>query len=101
MEAAVFTDKRVKELLSRYIIIRLYVDDRTSLNKPQQVKQPDGTMRTLRTVGDRWSYLEQQRFGQLTQPLYVLLRPDGSLLSPTVRSYDEDTEAFLQWLAVK
>ena len=101
MEAAVFTDKRVKELLSRYIIIRLYVDDRTSLNKPQQVKQPDGTMRTLRTVGDRWSYLEQQRFGQLTQPLYVLLRPDGSLLSTTVRSYDEDTEAFLQWLAVK
>lgn len=98
MEAAVFTDPRVEAELSKYIIIRLYVDDRTPLTAKQTVTSTDGRKITLRTVGDRWSHLEQQRFGQLTQPLYVVLNPDGTMRSPTVYSYNEDTEAFLKWI---
>lgn len=97
MEAAVFTDAEVKRTLSNFIIIRLYVDDRTPL--PRHVTTADG--RILRTLGDKWSLLEQQRFGQLTQPLYAVTDANGNLLTPTTYSYDEDVERFLKWLETK
>lgn len=69
MEASVWTDSRVAEKLNKdYVLISLYVDDKTPLKQPVEVKLPDGTSRTLRTIGDKWSYLEQTKFGYLAQP---------------------------------
>ena len=72
MEAAVWTDPQVASLLTNdYVLISLYVDDKTPLDKPISVKQSDGSTRVLRTVGDKWSYLEQSKFGYMAQPFYV------------------------------
>ncbi|MBO6145073.1 MAG: thioredoxin family protein [Prevotella sp.] len=97
MEAAVWTDPGVaRRLTNDYILISLYVDDKTPLPQPVEVTV-GGRQRTLRTVGDRWSHLQATRFGANTQPFYILLDNDGRPLSPA-RSYDEDAEAYLQWL---
>ena len=97
MEATVFQDKRIRQVLERdYVFVRLYVDDKTALAEPLRVEQ-NGKQRTLHTVGDRWSFLQATRFGAQTQPFYVLLDADGNPLAPA-RSYDEDADAFLRWL---
>ncbi len=98
MEAAVWTDSRVARLLTRdYVLVSLYVDDKTSLPSPITVEMPNGKKRTLRSVGDKWSHLQASMFGANTQPYYVLLSPDGRRIAPP-RSYDEDVEAYLEWL---
>ena len=97
MEAAVWTDARVADLLNnRYVLVSLYVDDKTPLAEPVTVTE-NGATRTLRTVGDKWSYLQRSQFGANAQPFYVLLSPDGKLLAEP-RSYDEDIDAYLQFL---
>ena len=97
MEAAVWTDARVADLLNnRYVLVSLYVDDKTPLAEPVTVTE-NGATRTLRTVGDKWSYLQRSQFGANAQPFYVLLSPDGKLLTEP-RSYDEDIDAYLQFL---
>ena len=97
MEATVFQDERIRRVLERdYIFVRLYVDDKTKLTEPLRVEQ-SGKQRTLRTVGDRWSFLQATRFGAQTQPFYVILDAGGTQLAPA-RSYDEDADAFLRWL---
>ena len=97
MEAAVWTDARVADLLNnRYVLVSLYVDDKTPLSEPVTVTE-NGATRTLRTVGDKWSYLQRSQFGANAQPFYVLLSPDGQLLAEP-RSYDEDIDAYLQFL---
>lgn len=97
MEATVFQDPRIIEKLEKdYIIIRLYVDDKTALDTPLRVEQ-NGKIRTLRTVGDKWSYLQASRYGAQTQPFYIITDAEGRMLAPA-RSYDEDAEAFLKWL---
>ena len=97
MEATVFQDPRITETLEKdYIVIRLYVDDKTALDTPVRVEQ-NGKSRTLRTIGDKWSYLQASRYGAQTQPFYIITDAEGRMLAPA-RSYDEDTEAFLKWL---
>ena len=97
MEAAVWTDSRVADLLNnRYVLVSLYVDDKTPLASPVTVTE-NGATRTLRTVGDKWSYLQRSQFGANAQPFYVLISPDGKLLAEP-RSYDEDIDAYLQFL---
>lgn len=98
MEAAVFTDERVKAKMSDFIVIRLYVDDRTEL--PQKIYVKENTEKVLRTVGDKWSLLEEHKFGQITQPLYAILDAEGNALTTTY-SYDEDVEKFLRWLSLR
>lgn len=98
MEAAVFTDERVRAKMSDFIVIRLYVDDRTEL--PQKMYVKENTEKVLRTVGDKWSLLEEHKFGQITQPLYAILDADGNALTTTY-SYDEDVEKFLHWLSLR
>lgn len=98
MEAAVWTDSRVAEkLMKDYVLISLYVDDKTPLKQPVEVKRPDGTMRTLRTVGDKWSYLEETKFGYLAQPFYVPLDNQGKPLNGSF-SYKEDIPGYLNFL---
>ncbi len=97
MEAAVFTDPTVADIMTnKYVLIQLYVDEKTNLPEPMLVSD-NGTERKLRTVGDRWSYLQSQKFGATAQPFYVLLDNDGYPLEKSY-SYDEDITKFLSWL---
>ena len=98
MEAAVWTDSNVADMLNqKYVLISLYVDDKTPLPEPMTVTDTDGTQRTLRTIGDKWSYLQRYKFGSNTQPMYVLIDNDGMPLTGS-RSYDEDINEYMKFL---
>ena len=97
MEAAVWTDPTVKAIIEDdMILVSLYTDDKTPLSEPIEVSE-GGTLRTLRTVGDKWSYLQRNKFGANTQPFYVVVDSTGTPLSGS-RSYDEDVQAYVQFL---
>lgn len=99
MEAAVWTDPRVEDILNnRYVVVSLYVDDKTPLPTPVTVTETDGQQRTLRTVGDKWSYLQRTKVGANTQPCYVLLDPRTGKPLNGLRSYDEDIEGYVEFL---
>lgn len=98
MEAAVWPDSKVRQLMTEnYILVSLYVDDKTPLPEAIEIKESDGTTRKLRTVGDRWSYLQRSKFGAQTQPFYVLIDLEAQPLAPAY-SYDEDVDKFVRWL---
>ena len=98
MEAAVWTDPRVADLLTKdYVLVSLFVDDKTPLEQPIEVTDAQGRHKTLRTVGARWSYLQSTRFGANAQPYYIILDTDGRQLLPS-RAYDEDVSAYLDFL---
>ena len=97
MEAAVWSDPQVADILNnKYILISLYVDDKTPLATPIEVEE-NGQKRTLRTVGDKWSYLQRVKFGANAQPFYVLLNEEGHPLAGS-RSYDEDIQGYIDFL---
>ncbi|MDR3267951.1 MAG: thioredoxin family protein [Tannerella sp.] len=97
MEAAVWTHPQVKALLDeRFVLISLMVDDKDRL--PQSVTLTEnGKQRTLKTVGDKWSYLQRHKFGANAQPFYVILDGDGRPLAPS-RAYDQDVDAYVRFL---
>ena len=98
MEAAVWTDPEVADMLTNdYVLISLYVDDKTPLQEPFEVKDAEGNTKTLRTVGAKWSYLQSTKFGANAQPFYVILDANGKPLSGS-RAYDEDISAYIQFL---
>lgn len=99
MEAAVWTDPTVADLLTKdYVLISLYVDDKTPLAEPFEVKDANGNMKTLRTVGAKWSYLQSTKFGANAQPFYVIINPvTGKPLSAS-RAYNEDIPAYIDFL---
>ena len=97
MEAAVWTNPQVSSLMKeKYVLITLYVDDKTPLPEKLVVKE-NGVDVTLRTVGDRWSYLQRSKFGANAQPFYVLLDNDGHPLAGSY-SYNEDVAAYRNFL---
>ena len=97
MEAAVWEDDKVKGYLTEdYVIISLYVDEKRPLPEPIVVNE-NGTERKLRTVGDKWSYLQRSKFGGQTQPFYVLVDNEGNPLNGSY-SYDEDVDKFVEFL---
>ena len=97
MEAAVWTDPQVAGLMKeKYVLITLYVDEKTPLPEKMTVRE-NGADVTLRTVGDRWSYLQRSKFGANAQPFYVLLDGDGHPLTGSY-SYNEDVAAYLNFL---
>lgn len=98
MEAAVWTDPRVADkLMNDYVLISLYVDDKTPLPEPLEVTDANGNKKTLRTVGAKWSWLQSQRFGANAQPYYVPIDNDGRPLTSS-RSYNEDIQGYLDFL---
>lgn len=98
MEAAVWTDAKVKSIIdNEYILIELMVDDKTALQGGTQVVTENGKEVKLRTVGDRWSYLQRMKFGANAQPFYVLLDADGNPLNGSY-SYNEDIDAYVNFL---
>ena len=97
MEAAVWTDPSVAEKLTNdYVLISLFVDDKTPL--PEQIEiTENGQKRTLRTIGDKWSYLQRSKFGANAQPFYVALDNEGHVLGKSY-SYDEDISKYMEFL---
>lgn len=97
MELAVWRDPEVTDYLkNKYVLISLYVDDKTRLPQPIVVKE-NGEDVTLRTVGDKWSYLQRVKFGASAQPFYVLLDNEGMPLNHSY-SYDEDIKKYIHFL---
>lgn len=97
MEAAVWSDVQVWDILNhQYVLISLYVDDKTPLAQPIEV-QENGQTRTLDTVGKKWSYLQRMKFGANAQPFYVILDNDGYPLAGS-RSYDENVQEYVSFL---
>lgn len=97
MELAVWHDAKVRDLLTKdYVLISLYVDEKAPLPEPIEV-QENGQATTLRTIGDKWSYLQRSKFGANAQPFYVLLDNNGKPLN-TSYSYDEDVDKFVSFL---
>ena len=99
MEAAVWTDPRVADRLQKdYVLISLFVDDKTPLPEPIEVTGANGEKRVLRTVGAKWSWLQSQKFGSNAQPFYVVV--DGATGHPLVgsRGFSEDISAYLGFL---
>ncbi|GHU70326.1 thiol:disulfide interchange protein [Bacteroidia bacterium] len=97
MEAAVWSDPRVKGIIDTdYVLISLYVDDKTRL--PETIEKEEfGKKNKLRTMGDKWSYLQRHKFGANAQPYYVLINNDGKPVAPW-RAYDKDIEAYILFL---
>ena len=97
MEAAVWTDPKVSKLMTDdYVLITLYVDNKEPL--PEHIKvMENGKERTLRTVGDKWSYLQRSKFGANAQPFYVLIDNEGKPLNNSY-SYDEDIDKYVDFL---
>ena len=97
MEAAVWTNPKVKELIeTQYVLITLMVDDKTKLPVPVTIEE-DGKTRELKTIGDKWSYLQRYKFGANAQPFYVLLNSNGMPLSSSY-SYNEDVSKYVRFL---
>ncbi|MBR1840450.1 MAG: thioredoxin family protein [Prevotella sp.] len=97
MESAVWGTTRVRNVINKdYLVIMLHVDDRTPLPNPCRITM-NGKQRTLRSVGDMWSYLESYKFGSISQPFQVILTPDGKPLTSSY-GYDEDIEKYLRYL---
>jgi thiol:disulfide interchange protein DsbD len=100
MEASVWTDPTVKEILNKdFVLISLFVDDKTALTKPYTV-QENGRTRKIETIGDKWSYLQRIKFGANAQPFYVMLDNSGKPLNKSF-TFDENPENFVNWLRVK
>ena len=98
MEAAVWTDPEVKNMIDdKFILVTLMVDDKQPLPQPVKVKETDGTERTLRTVGDKWSYLQRSKFGANAQPYYVVLDADAKPVSPSY-AFDENVGKYKDFL---
>lgn len=100
MEASVWTDPKVKELLKKdFVLISLFVDDKTALIKPYQVDE-NGRTTSIETVGDKWSYLQRSKFGANAQPFYVMLDNKAKPMNKPY-TFDENPENFVKWLERK
>ena len=97
MEAAVLSKPEVAEHMHKYVLISLIVDDKTKLEEPI-VLEENGKRTTLKTVGDKWSYMQRVQYQSNAQPYYVQLDADGNRIVEGSYAYDEDIEKFLKWL---
>lgn len=97
MENSVWQDVRVKSLLeNNYVLISLMVDDKTPLAKSIEINE-FGKMRSLKTLGDKWSYLQRYKFGSNAQPFYVLLDNQGQPIGPSY-TYNENADKYIRFL---
>ena len=98
MEAAVLSKPEVAEHMHKYVLISLIVDDKTKLDEPIVIEE-NGKTTTLKTIGDKWSYMQRTQYQSNAQPYYVQLYADGTKIVESSYAYDEDIEKFLNWLA--
>lgn len=101
MEASVWTDDKVRNLLKDdYVLISLFVDEKTPLAQPYEV-QENGRTTKIGTVGDKWSYLQRNKFAANAQPFYVLLNANGQPVNPYYFPFTENPKEFVKWLQTK
>lgn len=97
MENNVWIDPRVKKILEQdYVLITLIVDDKTALPEPIVVDDA-GKKRTLRTIGDKWSYLQRTKFGASSQPFYIPVDNNGIPLSASYKR-DLNVQRYIDFL---
>ena len=97
MEASVWTDPKVKQILENdYVLITLMVDDKTKLPQPITIEE-HGKTRKLKTIGDKWSYLQRSKFGANAQPFYILLNAEGKPLGPSY-AFNESVPDYIKFL---
>lgn len=97
MENSVWINPTVKDMLENdFVLVTLMVDEKKELPEPIVVVE-HGKEKTLRTVGDKWSYLQRSKFGANAQPFYVMLDLNGKPLAAS-RSYNEDLPEYIQFL---
>lgn len=100
MEASVWIDPRVKNLLeNEYVLITLMVDEKQKLPVEETVTEENGKTTKLKTVGDKWSYLQRYKFGTNSQPYYVLLNSEGEPIGPSY-AYDENVNEYIKFLQI-
>ncbi|MDE7190248.1 MAG: thioredoxin family protein, partial [Muribaculaceae bacterium] len=98
LEGAVWTDPDVKNSIDNdFVLVTLMVDEKAPLPEPIKVTEKDGTVRTLRTVGDKWSYLQRSKFGANAQPFHVIVDQNGKPLAPAF-VYKEDIPGYKNFL---
>lgn len=99
MEEQVWSDPRVlKRLREDYVLISLYVDEKLDLPLEEQIEvEIGGKTKKLRTVGNKWSYMQAQRFGTNSQPYYVVLDHNEKQLGGPA-AYDPDIDKYIRWL---
>ena len=99
MEGTVWADPRVSSKLKNdYVLISLYVDDKTPLKEPIVVTDAQGNQKTLRTVGAKWSYLQSHKFGANAQPFYVAVDPFTGKPLTGSRGHNKDVSAYVDFL---
>ncbi|MBK5722643.1 thioredoxin family protein, partial [Dysgonomonas sp. Marseille-P4677] len=99
MEASVWTDARVKDILEKdYVLITLMVDDKKKLPEVIEVEE-NGKISKLKTIGDKWSYLQRHKFGTNSQPYYVLLDNTGKPIGPSY-AFNEDVPEYIKFLNI-
>ena len=97
MEASVWTDARVKSILENdYVLVTLMVDDKAKLPQIEEVNE-NGRITRLKTIGDKWSYLQRHKFGANAQPYYIALDLDGKPIAPSY-AFDEDVSKYIDFL---
>lgn len=97
MEDHVWSEPAVLKLLhEKFVVASLYVDDKTLLPENQQLPSLRNG-KTLKTVGDKWKDFQTYYFNSNSQPQYIILHPNGKILSPSY-SYDPDAAAFRAFL---
>jgi thiol:disulfide interchange protein DsbD len=97
MEASVWSHPQVHNYLkNKYVLISLYVDDKTKLPKEERYTS-DFSGKRVTTLGGKWSDIQASRFGANSQPYYVLLNHQGNKLAPA-RGYNQDVQAYLDFL---
>lgn len=98
MEAAVLTNPDIKNTIDNdFVFVTLMVDDKAPLPEPIRVKERNGDETTLRTYGDKWSYLQRYKFGANAQPYYVIVDNEGKPLNGSY-SYDENVSKYSEFL---
>jgi thiol:disulfide interchange protein len=97
MDATVLADSKVRNIIDdQYVFIVLMVDERTKLPETIEVQESGKTSR-LRTVGDKWSYLQRHKFGIQSQPYYVILDHQGKPIAPA-HAFDESVDNYVEFL---
>jgi len=96
MESKVWSDPRVLKLLNeQYVILALYVDDKTEL--PESEWKVNAKGKTLKTLGKINSNYQITKFNVNAQPYYVLMDSDEQLLA-TPKAYDLNADNFVDFL---
>ena len=100
VEENIWSNPEVYDILkNKFIISSLYVDDRKKLSPDESFnfKFPDGRIKKIRTVGEKWSTFQLQNFNSASQPYYIMIHPNGRILNYPIQ-YTSSVNKYRNWL---